>query len=339
MIFSFKEPICNETNKKLIANEMENGAFTHALLLEGEKGSGKTTLAKQIVCALACRGEIRPCLSCRDCQRILTEKCTDITYVGVPEDKKTIPVSVVRQIRADAYIIPGELEIKAYIIKEADKMTVEAQNAFLKILEEPPSYVYFILLCESSALLLPTVKSRTQNLRMEQLSNDTLEKLVVDRLPSAKKLRETDFAAFDNAVKSCKGSYGLLCEKIKALSLKKSTSDKNPICNLLDMLANAEKKEFFLRLSDIPSDREEYRAFIDSLLFAIRDITEFKTASGNSISIPRDAAGALSMKYSERDLIKLYDIVCSHRNESDYNTNINLSSSKLLLSMWETINS
>jgi len=337
MIIDFKTPFGNETNKKLIANEVENGAFTHALLLEGAKGSGKKTLAKQIACALACQSEIRPCLNCRDCQRILQDKCTDITYIGVPEDKKTIPVSVIRNIRSDAYIIPGELDFKMYIITEADKMTIEAQNAFLKVLEEPPKYVYFILLCESSALLLPTVKSRTQNLRTEQLSAEILEELVLKNLPSAEKLRNSDREAFDNAVKSCKGSYGLLCEKIKSAGRKKSSDGDNPVFLLFDNLIKSDSREYLLSNYLIPTDREEYRAYINTLLYAIRDIINSKVGCDNSIMLPSHKANELASEYSEGDLIKLYDAVFSHRNDVELNTNINLSSAYLLLTMWKTV--
>ena len=84
-------------------------------------------------------------------------------------DRKTLGVEAIRAITDSIYIAPNDLEVRIYLIPEADTMTPQAQNALLKTLEEPPSGVYFFLLSENSANLLQTISSRAPSIKMQRL--------------------------------------------------------------------------------------------------------------------------------------------------------------------------
>jgi len=137
------------------------GRFPHAVLLEGLPGSGRKTLARLIAAAAVCHGaETRPCGACSDCHKSVGGIHPDIEELV--SDKASFGVDLVRdRIRETAYILPNDAAYRVMILPEAQLMTEQAQNALLKVLEEPPSHLIFILTCENRTQMLPTVLSRT----------------------------------------------------------------------------------------------------------------------------------------------------------------------------------
>ena len=157
MINSFLgNPEIKETLKSIVSS----GRFPHAFIIEGEEGSGRHTLARIIAAAAMCEAEndSKPCGICRICGLVVKDShCDVLTYAP---DGATFKVDTVREIRDNAYIMPIESKRKVNILLDCDKMSEPAQNAFLKVLEEPPAFMIFILICQNAASLLPTVRSR-----------------------------------------------------------------------------------------------------------------------------------------------------------------------------------
>lgn len=114
-------------------------------------------LARAFVCLS--EGE-RPCGRCADCRKAEKGVHPDIVNVSRDPDRKELTVDKIRALCADAAVMPNEAAKKVYVIHEADAMNTQAQNAFLKTLEEPPSFAAFLLEAENPELLLPTVRSR-----------------------------------------------------------------------------------------------------------------------------------------------------------------------------------
>lgn len=138
----------------------------HAYLITPADGAG-LEYAQELAQAAVCtdEGEPKPCGRCAGCRKALKGIHPDILWVDRPLDdkgkaKKELVVAQSREIIRDAYTLPNEAPGKAYIIQNADAMNASAQNALLKILEEPPSYAHFILLASNPLALLPTVRSR-----------------------------------------------------------------------------------------------------------------------------------------------------------------------------------
>ncbi len=138
--------------------------LAHAILIEGEEGLGKKTLARFISSALLCEGEDKPCGKCRACTLVEKDSHTDVSFFS--PDGVYYKVAQIRDIREKAYVMPIEAKRKIFILEKADLMNKQSQNALLKIIEEPPSFLTFILLCENSEALLPTVLSRCVKFRL-----------------------------------------------------------------------------------------------------------------------------------------------------------------------------
>ncbi len=167
-----------------IYTEISLGRFPHAAIIEGGTPEERMALAEKISAALICTGgEPRPCGICPNCIKAAADSHPDIPVFSAEDKAKAFRVDMVRSIRTQAYILPNEADRKVFILENAHSMGLEGQNAILKILEEPPSYVNFILLCSSKSGFLPTVLSRAAvySLGEARLSDDNTiprEKLV-----------------------------------------------------------------------------------------------------------------------------------------------------------------
>ena len=140
--------------------------LSHAYIIASPSRGEALRLAGRIAAAAVCRGSgALPCGHCRACAKAMAGIHPDILRVGRLADskgqpRKEIVVDQIRQIGSDAIVLPNEAERKVYIIEDADSMNPAAQNAALKLLEEPPKGVMFLLCVENAQLLLPTVRSR-----------------------------------------------------------------------------------------------------------------------------------------------------------------------------------
>ncbi len=155
--FNLNNPL-EATLKAMLAS----GRFPHAVILEGGSAPERLTLAKKLAASLVCSaGKAEaPCGVCSHCKKAAADSHPDIPFYTVEDKLRAFKVEYVRDIRNNAYIIPNEADKKVFILENAHTMGVEGQNAILKILEEPPSYVNFILLSSSKSVFLPTILSR-----------------------------------------------------------------------------------------------------------------------------------------------------------------------------------
>lgn len=146
-----------------VAQSVSQGNFPHGVLVECENEQDGVDLARYIANCLVCRGEKRPCLKCPDCLKAEKGGHPDIFETdGIKGKSKNFTVDAVREIRSNAFIVPNESDKKIYILKNGQNMNEQAQNALLKILEEPPTYVFFIIVTTSRSAMLETVLSRVQ---------------------------------------------------------------------------------------------------------------------------------------------------------------------------------
>ena len=144
---------------------LETRAKTHTLpqtlLLEGGEEDVRRALAQDIASAIVCRsGEEAPCGVCAACKKSASGNHPDILLYAPEKKNAQFKVEVCRRIRQDAFVVPNDGDCKVYILEDSQNMNDSSENALLKILEEPPAGVYFILTCDSRAAMLPTVLSR-----------------------------------------------------------------------------------------------------------------------------------------------------------------------------------
>ena len=132
-----------EEIKSAVKALIREGKLHHAYMIEGAKGTGKKSLVKYIAYEL-CGGENA---DERTIKRISEWSCPDIRLITKEDDKKNISVNSVREMTDDVYLTPTELDFNIYAFDCAETLSTQAQNALLKVIEEPPANVYIFLLC------------------------------------------------------------------------------------------------------------------------------------------------------------------------------------------------
>ena len=151
----------SEQFKDKIESAVKSGRLSHALLLEGGDAETRLKAAAEIAKATVCTcDDSKPCGMCSGCKKADTMSHPDIHYIFKDDSSSAIKVDRIRQLRHDATLVPNDCDKSVFIIHEAQDMNPQAQNALLKVFEEPAPYVTFILTCKSKSALLETIISR-----------------------------------------------------------------------------------------------------------------------------------------------------------------------------------
>ncbi len=179
---TFRDIIGQEQIVGHMKSAIRDGKVSHAYIIAGEKGSGKKMLANAFAMAIQCEeGGTEPCGVCRSCKQALSGNNPDIKYIK-HEKPNVISVDEIRvQLNSDIAIKPYARNKKIYIIDEAEKMNVQAQNAMLKTIEEPPEYAVIILLVTNPGILLQTILSRCILLNIRAVDKNKIAKLLIEK--------------------------------------------------------------------------------------------------------------------------------------------------------------
>lgn len=299
----------NDSLKKLISSHIRNHTLSHAYIIEGPQGSGKRTIAREICKALCCTSPdpSLPCGECRSCRRIDEGYNTDI-YTLNRGDKATIQVEQIREMTATLGYYPDDGDCKIYVIEEAEKMTTQAQNALLLSLEEPPSYVVFLLLTSDAAALLETVRSRAQVLKTQLFPAP----FVIQWLKETKAGKRADEEALANAASVSRGALGAA---LSALNSKgsKSSAIAADAKRLVELLCADSKAEAVVFASAMKYTRLEFESFFDYAIFAVRDLMAAKVNSDTTTFYPdSEAAKAISSRTRIAKLMRIYNaLLCA----------------------------
>lgn len=170
----------------LIAN-VRGGNPPHAYIFEGDSGLGLFETARLFAASLACNAENTPCGVCNSCVSAKAESNPDIIVIKPEDKKKSVGVEKMREMISDAYVKPFLAKRKVYIFADAGIATEQAQNAILKLIEEPPEYAVFILICDNADLLLETIRSRCVKVRFSPLSEQKMAEYVETVSPNNSK--------------------------------------------------------------------------------------------------------------------------------------------------------
>ena len=156
-----------------LQRSFQQGRIAHTYLLVGPSQVGKMTLALDLARLVSCRHEAPPCAECDQCRRITQRLHADVQVVDVERgdqrNRVNIGIDQVRELQKAANLKPFEGRYRVFIIDGAERLSEEAANALLKILEEPPDQVIMVLLAVDSELLLPTTVSRCRRLDLRPL--------------------------------------------------------------------------------------------------------------------------------------------------------------------------
>lgn len=309
----FKKFLGNEKIKEQLSYLLAAGRLPHVIVLEGEEGIGKKTLAMEIASALVCRsGGEKPCGYCAQCSKAEKGYHPDIMLCGPEDGKKFISVGAIRDIINNAYIAPLESDYKIYIIDKAHCMNESAQNAILKMLEEPPSYVVFILTVEARSMLLETVLSRAVVLSVDGVS----EKIGADYITAN---CDADYDTAKDAVTAFKGNIGKAMASIAGGEMQKLFELVNAVGTAL-MADN----EYELIKALGTFGRDKNKIGLISVLAMLK--TVFRDAlvlnkTGECVSGRKELARALRNKYTDEKLFALYNETESIIEMADKNAN------------------
>lgn len=158
----------DESVKEALSALDNHGRIPHAIVIESKNREAALEAVKYLSMYVVCTGDSKPCGVCEQCHKAEIKAHADISYAYPEKKSKTYSIEQMRSIIKDAYIRPNEADAKVYVFEDADnRLSDIVQNSFLKLLEEPPQNVYFILLCESAQKLLVTILSRCTVVRLK----------------------------------------------------------------------------------------------------------------------------------------------------------------------------
>ncbi len=323
----FDNIVGNGALKSRISRDVSEGTVSHAYIIEGPEGIGRHTLAKNIAAALSCTSEGQvPCGKCKCCQKILSDNSPDVKTVGFIDDKVTIGVDQIREIKEDMATFPGELKVKVYIIENAESLTVQAQNSFLLSLEEPPEYVRFFLICESANSLLETVRSRAPTLRMSRLGTDEVESYILKNDSRARSLAEEEPETFKTIIHASDGCIGRARALLGGRERKALLEERRIAEEVISLLSTPNRTEAMELLSLLGNKRVSVIKYLTSVEYAIRDLILLKKSENVSLCFytDKEAAQEIATHFTSQSLISLYDAISEAVSELESNSNVKL---------------
>jgi DNA polymerase-3 subunit delta' len=253
----------------IVSAMISNQKIPHAIIIEGDIGLGKKTLAKFLAKACLCAEKL-PCLSCKSCHLIDVGTHPDCQIIE-PE-KNAIKVDEIRNLRLEAFMSPLFSDGRVFIINDAHTMNTNAQNALLKVLEEPPKNVTFILLAKSGSMLLETIRSRCVSLTLAPVP---LEEEGAELISKERSI------SFDEAYKLLIRTDGNIGQAIN-FSENDSNSYSSVAQEILNLSVNNERLKILLMLQPYSKDRTAIFEIVSELKNIISK--EFKKKAVKEIS-------------------------------------------------------
>lgn len=301
----------NESVKEGLRAAFAAGRFPHAVIFQGERGCGKKTLAGLAAQALVCRDKPRaPCGQCPSCLRALAGSHPDIRRLRGGGASGSLSVEAVRDMLGDAYRMPEEADYNIYIVDFGPRTLPAAQNALLKLIEEPPEGAVFLMLCPSAEAVLPTIRSRSQIFTLRPPPMEDAARWLKERRPEAAD-RAEELAAL------CGGNIGRMLEELEggragqafAIAVEMAGAMLSPGGHRL--LAAA---------APLQKDRALFREALERLSLIFRDACAMRTGGRELLSGAGPAVERLCALPMRR-LVRLPDLAEECREKLDRNAN------------------
>lgn len=281
---SFKDVVGHNDIIKYIQSAVTADQVSHAYIMNGPKGSGKKLLSMLFATTLLCEAKgAEPCNKCHSCIQAESGNHPDIIRV-THEKPNTISVDDIReQVNNTIDIKPYQGPYKIYIIEQADLMTVQAQNAILKTIEEPPAYAIIMLLTENADTLLPTITSRCVMLKLRNIKDALIKKYLME------KLEVPDYKA-DMCTAFAQGNLG------RAIMLANSehfNEIRDEAVQLLKYIHEMDVSEIVKAVTRIAAYKLEITDYLDIIMIWYRDVLLYKATKEMDKVVFKDQMSAI----------------------------------------------
>lgn len=200
---SFENFAGNDHLKTQLSRFISTKKILNSYVFAGENGIGKKTLSDMFISGILCEAPtaVGACGKCIACRQFFSNNHPDIIRLKKQKDKKTLGIEEIReQIIKQVYVKPFIASKKLFVISEGDDLTQEAQNGLLKVLEEPPEYVTFIILVSKKSRLLDTVLSRSCVLNILPVNKESILKFLHEKYPYEQKENLEFYAKFSQGI-------------------------------------------------------------------------------------------------------------------------------------------
>ena len=311
----FRDIIGHEQIKEHLQNAITMDKISHAYIINGPDKSGKKMLAEAFAMALQCEtGGTDGCMECHSCKQAMNHNQPDILYVS-HEKPNTISVDDIRsQVNNDIGIKPYSSKYKIYIVDEAEKMNVQAQNALLKTIEEPPAYAVILLLTTNADTFLPTILSRCVTLNIKVVPDEKIKKFLM------KEYQIPDYQA-DVCVAFAQGNVG------KAIQLAVSSDFnelKAAVLQLMKRLDDIEIYEMGAAIKQINEYKLTINDYFDLMMIWYRDILLFKATGDVNGLIFKDEVYDIKRQAEKSSYRGIENILeALHKAQIRLNANVN----------------
>lgn len=303
--------IGHENIRMRMIQASESGTLSHAHIIIGADGIGKSLVAKEIAIKILGKKDFRQY----------------VDLIEYKNSKKSIGVDDIRNLIEEINKKPYEGDKKVIIISEGEKITVQAQNAFLKTIEEPPKGVYIFILCENSELILDTIKSRCQIHKLNSLKGEEIHKFLNTKYPNL---------ALDEIkmiMDSCDGIPGRAEKFIEdeVFKLLRDTCMK-----ILTSLNEIKESELLTYEQFLLKYKEQWEEILTIMLSYIRDIMIYKDSGREELIINRDKLYEIkeaSNMFSFNKLNGIISVLSETKLNLNNNVNIGLTYDIMLINM------
>lgn len=322
----FSKIIGHERIVENLKKAIDKGHISHCYLFEGEESLGKKKVALTFAKTLLCKEEgLQPCNRCNSCLKFHNWNHPDLKFIE-PE-KGLIKKKVIDDLIKDINIAPFESKKRIIIIDDSHEMRMESQNALLKTLEEPPSYINIILITSNSNNLIPTILSRCQIIKFYPVGKEKIVQLL--RTKYGKTAEEANFIA-----DFTKGSIG------KSITLSQSEEffqKRDEIIEIIQSILKGDKAKIFNSTDFFIKNKDDYEEILDIILYWFRDLMIFQQIGDSDLITNRDKIPLLSnQSYLNIDRINdIIDSIMETKQNIDRNVNYQLAIETMLLGMQE----
>jgi DNA polymerase-3 subunit gamma/tau len=295
---TFEEVVEQDTIVKILRQALRQNKIAHAYLFAGPKGSGKTTVARIFAKGLNCiNGPTdAPCMKCKNCISITNGTNLDVLEIDAASNRG---IDEIRDLKEKVYYVPVASKYKVYIIDEAHMLTMQAFNALLKTLEEPPSNVVFILATTEPDKIPSTIVSRCERFYFKPISAQGLFNKIKD-VATQEKVEISDGAALLISKFSSGSLRNALSILDQAITMYGEKIDEDGIRSLLDVpneniftdylyaLLKNDTNAIINILNMVKEGGRDPKIFINELIDYIQDIITGKIAGFEEVKKKRD---------------------------------------------------